>query len=499
MTIALFEESLPAEFKILITATDMLWEIEEDQIEQIVDGLIKSVETKLLTDKDIAMMIDYVCSKRCKKSKLYLKTIKDYATRQNFFIPPKCIENSDELKALLLIENQIYGALPDQYIGKYEEEIFQIYKKGSILHALLWDDLEELQQFTFNVDFDFNRRIQGLSLVEHAAKNGSVNCYKYLISNDANISSETLQLAYLGNDFEIIHSAEEKGETEELCLKNAVMSHYYDAAYYLHDKYLFEYKWDWALRSYNFSMFFNKLYESDNVDNKDADGDTAFLCATRLGLRSICEMLIAKGANIEEKDRDGNTPLIIAARDNISEVFDLLIENHANVNAQNNENYSALMYASENDYMSIIEKLFENKASVDLFNIYGCSALMLACRANRLDVVKLLLKKHAYIERRSTEGYTSIMLAVQNNNIQIVKYLIDNRANLEARTNDGFSALMIACEHNYVEIVKLLLENKAAIDATDEYGFNSYILASRYKHTEVIKLLKKYNNKCRIC
>lgn len=499
MTNALFEESLPSEFKNLIMTTDMLWDIEEGQEEQIITGLIDAVDKNLLTNKDIVKMIDYVASKRPKNVKYYVQIIKEFANKQNYKISPKNVSTSPQLKAVLLLENVIYGAMPEQYNNSTIEQVYNIFEKDSLLYALFWDDLPLLQHFTFDVDFDINQRRFGYTLLDHCAKYGSETCFKFLLANDARFTSETLEMAYLGNNLNIIHLSEEETETNNFCLKNAVACHNYNAAYYLHDKYLFEYKYYWALESYNFSMFFNKVYESDDIDARDADGETALLCATRLGIKSIVQMLVEKGANIEITDKHGNTPLIIAAKQKLVDIFDYLISKSANINAQNTEGFNAMMYASENEHNEILEKLFQKKARVDLTNIYDCSALMLAARSNRPNVVKTLIKKYAYVERRSKEGYTALLLAVQNNNIEVVKVLIDNKCNLEARTNEGFSALMIAAENNYVEIVKLLLENNARIEAIDEYGFTAKILASRYKHEEVIKLLKKYNKKCYIC
>lgn len=78
-------------------------------------------------------------------------------------------------------------------------------------------------------------------------------------------------------------------------------------------------------------------------------------CAYYAG-KSICNMLIEKGANVNATDMEGHTALMLAASNAKLDVVELLLKKGANVNAKDAKGNNALYYANNADVSEYIVK-----------------------------------------------------------------------------------------------------------------------------------------------
>ena len=76
--------------------------------------------------------------------------------------------------------------------------------------------------------------------------------------------------------------------------------------------------------------------------------------------------LVGKGANVNEKDEDGDTALMLASRHGYVEVVKTLIENGAKVNIKNNDGDTAMSLAKDEETRrAIIEAVKKKKEKTD--------------------------------------------------------------------------------------------------------------------------------------
>ena len=153
---------------------------------------------------------------------------------------------------------------------------------------------------------------------------------------------------------------------------------------------------------------------------------------------------------IDNRNINGDTALIIASRAEKLEIVDLLIKNKANINLKTNNGNTALMIASNSGNLDIVDLLIKNKANINLKNNNNDNALILASRSmtSNTNIVELLINAGSELNIRGYKGATALIEATKNEYIKIVKLLIDARCNIDIKTNNGRTALMIALRKN---------------------------------------------------
>ena len=78
-------------------------------------------------------------------------------------------------------------------------------------------------------------------------------------------------------------------------------------------------------------------FSKANIDNRDAEGDTALLRAARLNATAEILYLLDQGANPALADKVGNTPLLLATKAQNIVVVRALIALHADVTTENRD------------------------------------------------------------------------------------------------------------------------------------------------------------------
>jgi ankyrin repeat protein len=102
----------------------------------------------------------------------------------------------------------------------------------------------------------------------------------------------------------------------------------------------------------------------------------------------VLKELIAFGVNINEKNANGDTALHVAARDNNSEVVKILAEQGANLNEKDNRGKTALHIAARHNYLEIISILTNLGANLESKDNGGLTPIMVAIQCNANQALK---------------------------------------------------------------------------------------------------------------
>lgn len=146
---------------------------------------------------------------------------------------------------------------------------------------------------------------------------------------------------------------------------------------------------------------FNLKYFQLLKDAAEGDMEGVILC-------------LKKGCNVNEKDANGNTALIFAVNEGDLKMTKLLIDANADVNVKTNNGSIALMIAALKGYSGIVKLLIDANADINAKSKEGETALMYAVGKNYIEVVKLLINANVDINAKSNNGCTALRYA--NNN-----------------------------------------------------------------------------------
>jgi hypothetical protein len=109
-----------------------------------------------------------------------------------------------------------------------------------------------------------------------------------------------------------------------------------------------------------------------------AEKDSQFLAAAKIGDTTTLVNLISAGADLNAKNNYGNTALILAAENNYTTVVSTLIAAGANIHSANNKGDTALMKAAWYGCTEIVSALINAGANVKTANKNGQTVLKIA-------------------------------------------------------------------------------------------------------------------------
>lgn len=332
--------------------------------------------------------------------------------------------------------------------------------KQETVHAIQKDDCTHIQKVISQTNIGHNSKIplastecnddikfgwQMPTMLEYAAMQGSVDTFKYLLLNKAELTPKLSNYAILGGNLDIIHILEgcEGFTFNESDLTIAVRFHRHDIAEYLVDAYhmsdslhtVFE-----ALNQYNLRYFFAHI---DLFRNESGDNPV--------------------NINWIEMNNTRLTLLQLAAKNGYYSLVELLLPiDQININLRSGvQGYSALLYASSSGLVDIVELLLEKGADINLLSFRNETALHVASSHGHFEVVKFLIEHDDnLLNKIDTDGNTALHLAVQNGRFKIAEFLL-SISGIEVNTvnKKHESPLMLAVSENRMRIVTLLCQN----------------------------------------
>lgn len=353
--------------ELMTTVMEMIWDISSHEVLEIVKGIHQCIDQKLLSITNVLAAIDKSSIWNLHHMKKYMELCSILA--EKYDINTLKFYQNQILQALLVKASYIRLPLPIKYKNSSIDEIYPVYPSNSLQKAILWDDLNDFCRLSSQPGFDYNQKINFTSLIDLAATFGSIEIFKFLYMNHANITQTTLENAILGNDYEIIHICERHVNIlTEMCMNNAIKSHNYELVEYLNSNNGLEIPIHRAIENFNFKVFFNYFKTKNCIDR-------SLISAVQTNLTSIADFLIPYGANIEITDETMQTPLHIAVKQGNYKMVKILLKNKANINAIDDQNQTALIIATKNNCTKSVKLLLKFKADISIRDKYDHSAL----------------------------------------------------------------------------------------------------------------------------
>ncbi|MDR2192671.1 MAG: ankyrin repeat domain-containing protein [Endomicrobium sp.] len=243
----------------------------------------------------------------------------------------------------------------------------------------------------------------------------------------------------------------------------------------------------------------NTRFSSSSSSNSDAAKTTELIKAVTVSFNPAkVKALVDEGADIEEKDAEGNTVLMVASKHSNAEPIKTLIALGANVNAKNDAGQTPLMIACANGYNpEKIKALIAAKADVFDKDDDGRTALMIAAKNNPEPlVVRMLLDAYSDPNDQDFDGRTPLMYAAFNSyrKAEILSLLIKAGAYVDLTDNGGNTALHYAAMHNQYDyrspaLIAILLEEEININAKNGKGKTALDTAKENNNLQAAKFL----------
>lgn len=119
---------------------------------------------------------------------------------------------------------------------------------------------------------------------------------------------------------------------------------------------------------------------------------TPLLWAAYMGMKEICEVLLANGADINTRNSFNETPLFIACMCNHLDIVVLLIERGARIEVPNSDGFTPLIWATRNKNNQIVKLLLFSRADPNCQEYLRMTPpIITATRKNCRDVCSSLL------------------------------------------------------------------------------------------------------------
>lgn len=385
------------------------------------------------------------------------------------------------------------------------------------------------------------------SMLEYAAMQGSLDTFKYLLLNGAEITENLSSYAIRGGSYEIIHIVEKEGRIQfkDSDMITAVKYNRNNLADYLADNYnkkhslysLFE-----AFDDYNIEYFLNHfqllnelnelnpktatvnyiemwhqkrsllhiaakngftdfvrlLLDVDGIDinlKSALDGFSPLHEAASSGFIEVVKMLADKGANVAQLSYKNMTPLHLAAMNGYSEIVNFLITSeNSMINQKDSDGNTALHLAAKNGFDKIVDYLIHHEKITVINDRNNDTFSPLACAINncRINVVDVLCSSEKVDVNLGDFNRTPLQMAVIQNVLPLVAAILSKSGQkLDVNASNGFNtnALQQALKLGYNDIAMLLLDHPR-IDVSVKNNDNRNVL-SYASETGNIQIVRK--------
>lgn len=179
--------------------------------------------------------------------------------------------------------------------------------------------------------------------------------------------------------------------------------------------------------------------------------------------------LVKTGVDINEKDANGDTALVMAAEKGNEEVVKYLLKVGADVNAKNNYDATALTNAAFMGQTGVIKLLIEAGADINAKNqsflFEGYTALMMATFGGYTEAARLLMKEGADLNVKASNGLTALGLAGGENS-EIAKLLIE--AGAKGKKNKGKTVSEMKVSEKQESTVEQKVEKEGSENRVNE-------------------------------
>jgi ankyrin repeat protein len=227
------------------------------------------------------------------------------------------------------------------------------------------------------------------------------------------------------------------------------------------------------------------------LNSRCTRGLNALASAIAMGYKQITQLLLAKATA-----SDLDTPFIMAAERNDLELVCELIKRGVDINAPyvQNNNETALHIAANLGHLAIAETLLNAGAFVDSRANLGITPLITAAVNGNLEIIRLLVQRGATIHARAegAENSTTLMIAVELGHRDVVAFLVHSGASADS------TSLFAAIQVGNLDLINLLLSAGADVNSVHAQLGTPLMHAIAMKQKEVISLLFSHGAKVNI-
>ncbi|EAY18700.1 hypothetical protein TVAG_063050 [Trichomonas vaginalis G3] len=450
----LAETKIIPELSKFCIAENAIWNINSENMEETISKIKELISSKDVTLKFVELLIE--------------KT-KKFRIRQN-----------SVLLHLITVLHNIYPEYSQfESMIKMWVPLSDIEQSSPLEYHIIMDNVEEFKKF---IEGKATKQTKKKNYLEQACKYGSVDCFKYLVSNGAVLSDDAPKLAATGGNITILQLIEGLGRNIVGIHQQAIKAHHNDVVEWLMDKYDFIKELNSAeiLQTTNVTLFNYCMANNIDVNNTDL---LFFPC--QIGSLPLLKYFVEK-LNITDSSGAKQSPLIAAILNDSAELIEYLashafelnqtvqFENHkisllsfalkhqkieaANALADHGvqTSWDELNKSLESNQLSLTAKIMSNGA---LNNPCECeSPLMGATEKGNLDVMKIFYGQGQDVNY-VFKGKSALSIAATKDDQKLMAFLIEKGANVNLQTDQN--PLFLAIESGKEDNVKFLLDHGA--------------------------------------
>ncbi|CCT63193.1 related to heterokaryon incompatibility protein [Fusarium fujikuroi IMI 58289] len=351
----------------------------------------------------------------------------------------------------------------------------KVQRREEVFLKMVKQDLVPMVQLFLGLEVDKDVKDPfGRTAIALAAKHGSSNVLRLLLSNDADLSiaDSRRQTAFLwaaeAKDTKILSLLVDKIKSDQNLnteQRQEIVNHQ-DAKGMTALLIAIERDNDKVVK-----LLLEKCGEFINVNIPDATERTALQLAAETGKDNWVQLLLKRQADAGLKDSFGRTALLLAVEQGHMEVVKTLLkasENHVDdADKQNRTPLHAATYLGNQD---MVKALLEGKANPLMKDDRQRLALLLAAENGDEAIVRLLLESHNHPPDESQEckdqdGRTPLLLAVANGHRAVVERLLEHfGADFTIERETGNRLLQLAVESGNKDVVLLVAQRLPKVE-----------------------------------
>ena len=402
----------------------------------------------------------------------------------------------------------------NQTVNGYEN----IFPKDSFAYGVIKDDVDLCSFHSTNrgivnqiIVFE-DKKLTPLSL---AAYSSSLNVFKFLLVNGAQILAQTCACAVRGGNEEIVEILFQQDFQFDNLLNDAIFYHQNNIAKWIIDNYSIQItNVFFALNACNTLAIWYCIESGVSPNVEDTEHNALINKAIENDQYEIVKYLIQKGANLYSHDSldlaikrgqlsivqlfvenyyilDSVGPLITAIDNKKNDIAKYLIEMGIPIENENDNTNTTLIKAIENEMSDVALLLIEKGANISAINWKNDSVLILAIEMCLSKVAIALINKGVDVNTVNLFGDTPLLKALEKKLIDVALLLIESGENVNEVNLYGIPVITICARNGYYEIIQKLIEHGVNANAKDENGQTALEIAKEKGFNNIVDILSK--------
>ena len=321
----------------------------------------------------------------------------------------------------------------------------------------------------------------GQTPLHMAARNGDVQCLKWLVSHGASVNATN------GYGETPLHLAIKVGFPEFNRQWTAMGRS--NADLFTDDLTVKDEKWC------GIECLLELLANSEvNINVSDNDGITPLMVAVLFGTPQYLQWLLDAGADLYVNDYHSWTPLHFAAFSDCEESINVLLAvvPQINISKKDIHGWTALHIAAKNDCLEALKVLLDTPGTqVNEKDNKGLTAFHIAAKFDNKESLRILLDTPHQAQEEGSQGHDRAPLRCP---IRQCRLHQDTTGRCRIRANKknkkGWTALHLAAKHDSAKSIEKLLETPGIrVNKRTTRGWTALHLAAKYDSAGSIRIL----------